>query len=176
MTAAAPGPDGIRGFYFFPLDAAVGDMVQFATVMDARRKQQGLRTRFRKLLDPARAKWPERRRKLSTEDAHGRKRTRSTLVHPVSWYTDGHLVERPMNGAYAMAVFAEWCLAKVKAGRGGDIREATAFYADTRRFMEMILRNRKAGRNLTAKQRDGMRPRVASLVEQARSVSSKLRR
>lgn len=81
-----------------------------------------------------------------------------------------------MNGAYALAVFAEWCLAKVKAGKGGDLREATEFYADTRRFLEMILRNRKAGRNLTQKQRDGMKPRVERLIEQARSVSSKLRR
>ena len=40
----------------------------------------------------------------------------------------------------------------------------------------MILRNRKAGRNLTAKQREGMRPRVAKLVEQAKSVSSKIHR
>lgn len=139
-------------------------------------KQTGLRTRFRELLDPARATWPRRTVKLATKDEAGRAVFRSTLVHPVSWYTDGHLVDRPMNGAYAMAVFAEWCLAKVKAGHGGDLREAAAFYADTRRFMEMILRNRKAGRNLTAKQREGMRPRVERLVEQARSVSSKFRR
>lgn len=140
------------------------------------RKQKGLRTRFAELLDPSRAVWPRRWKELSTEDDRGRRKRRTRLVHPVSWYTDGHLVERPLNGVYALAVFAEWCLAKVKAGRGGDLAEATAFYADTRRFMEMILRNRKAGRNLTAKQRDGMRPRVARLVEQARSVSSKLRR
>lgn len=144
--------------------------------MQKRRSQQGLRTRFRDLLDPTRAVWPRRSETLGTEVSPGIKRKRSTLTHPVSWYTDGHLAERPMNGAYALAVFAEWCLAKVKAGRGGDLAEATAFYADTRRFMEMILRNRKAGRNLTAKQRDGMRPRVERLVEQARSVSSKLRR
>lgn len=140
------------------------------------RQQKGLRTRFRKLLDPRRATWPQRWTELSTKDGDGRTKRRSALVHPVSWYTDGHLVSRPMNGAYALAVFAEWCLAKVKAGKGGSLVEATAFYADTRRFLDMIIRNRKAGRNLTAKQRDGMRPRVARLVEQARSVSSKLRR
>lgn len=144
--------------------------------MNTRRRQQGLRAKFSALMKPARASWPTRWTTLSTEDERGRKRRRTVLVHPVSWYTDGHLVKRPLNGAYALAVFAEWCLAKVKAGRGGDLREATAFYADTRRFMEMILRNRRAGRNLTAKQREGMRPRVESLVEQARSVSSKLRR
>lgn len=142
--------------------------------MQEKARQLGLRTRFRKLLDPRRAVWPQRWSELSTKDGDGRAKRRTVLTHPVSWYVDGHLVERPMNGLYALAVFAEWCLAKVKAGRGGDIMEATAFYADTRRFMEMTLRNRRAGRNLTAKQRDGMRPRVARLVEQARSVSSKL--
>lgn len=81
-----------------------------------------------------------------------------------------------MNGAYALAVFAEWCLAKVKEGRGGDLAGATAFYADTRRFLDMILRNRRAGRNLTPKQRRGMSERVAKLVGQAREVSSKIRR
>ena len=138
--------------------------------MKERRKQVGLRARFRAMLDPSRATWPSKSKTLES------KRVRSTLDHPVAWYVDGHLVERPLNAAYALAIFSEWCLAKVKAGKGGDILEATAFYADTRRFMEMILRNRKAGRNLTAKQREGMRPRVARLIEQARSVSSKFRR
>lgn len=138
--------------------------------MKERRKQVGLRTRFRAMLDPSRATWPSKSKTLES------KRVRSTLVHPVAWYVDGHLVERPLNAAYALAMFSEWCLAKVKAGKGGDILEATAFYADTRRFMEMILRNRKAGRNLTAKQREGMRPRVARLIEQARVVSSKIHR
>ena len=138
--------------------------------MKDRRKQRGLRTRFASLLDPDRATWPRRRETLSS------KRTRSTLTHPVRWYVDGHLGGRPMNGAYALAVFAEWCLAKVKEGRGGDLARATAFYADTRRFLDMILRNRRAGRNLTPKQRRGMSERVAKLVEQAREVSSKIRR
>ena len=129
-----------------------------------------MRARFRTMLDPDRATWPRKSKTLES------KRVRSTLDHPVAWYVDGHLVERPLNAAYALAMFSEWCLAKVKAGKGGDILEATAFYADTRRFMEMILRNRKAGRNLTAKQREGMRPRVVRLIEQARVVSSKIHR
>ena len=138
--------------------------------MKERRKQAGLRARFTSMLDPDRATWPRKSKTLES------KRVRSILDHPVAWYVDGHLVERPLNAAYALAMFSEWCLAKVKAGKGGDLLEATAFYADTRRFMEMILRNRKAGRNLTAKQREGMRPRVARLVEQARGVSSKIHR
>lgn len=138
--------------------------------MNERRKQEGLRTRFRAMLDPDRATWPRKSKTLES------KRVRSILGHPIAWYVDGHLVERPLNAAYALAMFSEWCLAKIKAGKGGDLLEATAFYADTRRFMEMILRNRKAGRNLTAKQREGMRPRVVRLIEQARVVSSKIHR
>lgn len=138
--------------------------------MKERRKQAGLRARFRSMLDSDRAAWPRKSKTLES------KRVRSILDHPVAWYVDGHLVERPLNAAYALAMFSEWCLAKVKAGKGGDLLEATAFYADTRRFMEMILRNRKAGRNLTVKQRDGMRPRVVRLIEQARIVSSKIHR
>lgn len=129
------------------------------------------------MLDPNRIKWPRKFKYLSTmSEGSATRKKRTILNHPISWYTDGHLVSRPMNGAYALAVFAEWCLAKVKDGDGGDLVETMAFYADTRRFLEMILCNRKAGRSLTPKQRRGMAPRVASLVEQARTVSSKLKR
>lgn len=165
-----------HGVFYFTLDAEHGVMIQFATVMNNKRKQEGLRTRFRSMLDPDRIKWPRRFKSLSTKDKNDIRKKRTVLNHPVSWYTDGHLVSRPMNGAYALAMFAEWCLAKVKAGDGGDLAETMAFYADTRRFLEMILCNRKAGRSLTPKQRRGMEPRVASLVEQARSVSSKFKR
>lgn len=72
-----------------------------------------------------------------------------------------------------MAVFAEWCLSHAKSGRG-DLLEATDFYADTRRFLEMILRNKKAGEQMRPKDLKGMAPRVAKLIEKARRVSSKI--
>lgn len=138
-----------------------------------RQKQKGTRARFAALMDGTRFAYPRSKRKLSTEDAHGVKRTRTTMTHPSSWYLDGHLETRPVTMAYAYAVFAEKLYADAKS-KGKAIAEATDLFADTRRLMEFIRCNFRAGSRVRGKKADGMRPRLARMTEKARDVWAKI--
>lgn len=124
-------------------------------------------------MDEARFSYPQQRRKLSTENMYGVKRTRSTLTHPSSWYLDGHLETRPVTMAYAYAVFAEHMYAMARK-KNKALVEATDLFADTRRFMEFIRCNFRAGSRVRGKKADGMRPRMHRMTEKAREVWAKL--
>lgn len=159
-------------------------MIQYASIMREdmslprkRRRQDGLRAKFRALADPLRFTYPESRRKYRT--AGGKAMTASSLTHPASWYLDGHLERRPINAAYAYARFAEWCLAKAKAGKVRDesaLRASVVLFADTRRFLELIIRNTRAGVQFRKKDVDRYAPRVRQLCEEAREAFSKVHR
>lgn len=144
--------------------------------MARERKQTGLRTRFRALLDTTRMSYPSMKREIKRD---GKTVRISSLRHESSWYLDGHLERRPINAAYAYAQFAEWCLAKAKAGKVRDesaLHAVTVFFADTRRFLELIIRNTKAGVQFRKKDVDRYAPRVRQLCEEAREAFSKVHR
>lgn len=98
----------------------------------------GMRRLYKDALDERRAVYP---RYKETRDSRNDPKP-SNLRHPVSWYLDGHLVKRPVYGIYALGVFAEHLLYRVKFGRRHG-KEALipvmGFYAKTRRVMRDML-------------------------------------
>ena len=101
----------------------------------------GIRRRYYEMLEPTRFLYPRGLKKTSRK--------------PYSWYLDGHLSSRPTMGIYAMARFAEALLFNVKAKRRGwdhtKLREATEFFAATRRAMVNVLASGRVTRRPTRK-------------------------
>jgi len=68
---------------------------------------------------------------------------RKSLPHGVTFYTDGHLVKRPLFAFHSYARFAEYLLYCAKYGKRERARDrvkiVTEFFAETRRLEQNIL-------------------------------------
>lgn len=132
---------------------------------------QGIRRLYKDALDERRAVYPMYR---ELRDINGEVK-QSKLTHPLNWYIDGHLVNRPINGIYALARLAEFLLHKVKFGKrfhqGGALRTAMDFYADTRRAMRDVLTSCSIDtKKLPPKLRQRLSKRTGGLIEHAKKV------
>lgn len=128
---------------------------------------EGIRRLYKDLLDDRRMIYPRNKEMVEA----GNELKRSKLGHPDSWYLDGHLVERPVYGVYALATYAEHLLYLVKFGRRGRgmaIPQVTAFYAETRRVMRDFLTSCSIDSRVPKAVKERMRNRVLDLIESAK--------
>lgn len=126
----------------------------------------GIRRMYKDLLDDRRQVYP---RYQETRDQRNDVK-RSHLRHPVDWYLDGHLVQRPAYGIYALATFAEHLLYRVKFGKRHKSRAfpaVLAFYAETRRVMRDVLTACSIDSRLPKDVLERMRARTEDLVKSA---------
>lgn len=129
----------------------------------------GMRRLYKDLLDDQRMVYP--RYKESFRD--GATVKRSKLKHPEKWYLDGHLVNRPVYGVYALAIYAEHLLYLVKfghRGRGFAIPPVASFYAETRRVMRDFLTSCKLNGRIPKAVKERMSNRVLGLIESAKEA------
>lgn len=115
----------------------------------------GMRRRYRAALDEKRFTFPRK----------------SQVNHPMEWYLDGHLVDRPIFGLYAMANLAEYLLHHARFGKRNQSRaivEATQFFAATRRALQNALDNHSIDERMRGRPLSALRSRVAELVTLAR--------
>lgn len=130
---------------------------------------EGMRRMFKDLLDDRRIVYP---RYKETRTAHDKPKS-SQLRHPIEWYLDGHLVNRPVYGIYALGVFAEHLLYRVKFGRGRNARALNPvmeFYAETRRVMQSLLTSCSVDKRVPKEVLHRMRKRVTELLDGARKA------
>lgn len=136
---------------------------------DVLHRNTGVRAKFKGLLDDRHFRFPLTTRPMSKKDEYGNPIMRSLLTHPVGWYLDARRIGRPLTFAYSMAVFSEYCLALSRRKNAG-VRDATDFFADTRRLLQYIISNVRADRRLRGKQAEAMAARFGSLQQKARNA------
>lgn len=123
---------------------------------------ESIRRRYGELMNPSRFTHPRITR----------------LGHALSWYVDGHVAERPTIGLYSLAVLAEFLLRRARrrsrrsrCTMNHATREATEFFAATRRTMDCVIHcGCKAGKDLSPKKVCWLRATVENLCERGRAV------
>lgn len=131
----------------------------------------GIRRLYKDALDEKRSVYP---RYKETRDSHNAPKP-SKLRHKIEWYLDGHLVERPLYGIYALGILAEHLLHQVKFGkhnRKQALSPAMRFFAETRRIMRDVLTSCSIDDRLPPKVLTRMRGRVKDLIESAKIAVS----
>lgn len=132
---------------------------------------KGMRRLYKDMLDETRMTYP-RYKEIHKETRNGRSTpVPLRLRHPIKWYIDGHLVNRPVYGVYALATFAEYLLHQAKFGHRGRraaLHEVMAFYAETRRTMRDMLTGCGIDNRLPPQMLNRMRERTRELIESAK--------
>jgi hypothetical protein len=117
----------------------------------------GIRRKYREDLDPARFTYP-----------------RPILPHGVKFYTDGHLVKRPLFAYHAYARFAEYMLYCARYGKRGVARDhadlAARYFAETRRLEQNVLSSYPIESEVPKAALARMRADVVVLAEKAEAV------
>lgn len=142
----------------------------------------GIRRKFREYLDDRRLEFPRGPRKPPKRDRHTGSviKTYESLPfdHPVEWYYDGHLKDRPLYGILGLGKLSERWLNKVKFPTKpvdpSAIIPATRFYSEVRREMRNILSTHPIGKRISPKGVDAIRGKYLSLCAMASETAREL--
>lgn len=135
--------------------------------MKKQNKNGGIRRMYRDDLKPERFTYP-----------------RKNLPHGIEFYTDAHLVNRPLFAFHAYARFAEYLMYCAKYGKREQARDrvdiVTRFFAETRRLEQNILSTYGIDKPIPPVKLAVMRADIVVLAEKAeaayRAVARSVRR